>query len=135
MRIFSTSFIYSSALAVSLVGLSEAGQISVINPSAGTEVTGVVTITSLTPSTTIATVSPQGGPTTNLSSLASIGNYGSARVNAVAAALAQFNVERFSQAQRRELIALIGELSEDRALSSGARAVLEAQMRRLKGLR
>jgi len=53
-------FFVFAAIAISFGSTVFAGQISVINPSAGTEITGVVTITPNAPAGATSVTNPQG---------------------------------------------------------------------------
>lgn len=111
-----------------------AGQISVINPSAGTEVTGVVTITPNAPAATTSGPSPQ-GQASNLSANFETGGHLSPRVAQISDKLMQIDLGSFSVNEQEELIELITDLMSSGRLSAGQRAVLSDQVERFRALR
>ena len=128
------SFFVSAVLTVSSVSSAFAGQISVINPSAGTEVTGVVTITPRAPAVSPSVTNPQ-GRTSNVSTNYGTSGFSSPRLTQVIEHLMQTDLGKFSDNEKDELIELITGLLSDEPLSSETRDVLRYQIQRILALR
>jgi hypothetical protein len=127
-------FFVFAAFTISFGSTAFAGQISVINPSAGTEITGVVTITPNAPAGATSVTNPQ-GQTSNLSTNFGTNGYLPPRMARIVDHLMQTDLGRFSVNEQEELIELITGLMSSERLSSETRNVLRYQIQRLQALR
>lgn len=106
-----------------------AGQISVINPSSGSEVSGVVVVIS-TPQGTVTSGTPA---TASVSSSMSAGGRSGVATQSelsISQVLAGVDVDTFTENQKREVVSLIEALLLNPNLSRSKRALIEQQLGR-----
>ena len=101
-----------------------AGQISVINPSAGTAITGTISVA--------PAAAPSNNTNTPLSQNSNVRSDDLKSTNAHVATLKLIDVSKFSNEQRQSLIKMIKLKLSDTKLKANIKAVLIEQITRLK---
>ena len=106
-----------------------AGQISVINPSSGSEVSGVVVVIS-TPQVAVASGSPATASLSSGLSGSDRSSFATQSALSISQVLASVDVDTFTADQKLEVVSLIEALLLNPKLSRSKRALIEQQLGR-----